>query len=141
MTADEQAARIWAGLRAVLFDFEDRKRETKDELGVSFSKTRALRRLITAPMNMRDLAQAMSTDAPYTTLVVDHLESRGLVTRTVNPEDKRTKIVALTPLGLSLAIRAQEILDRPPKVLLALPDKDLAALDRIVAALLTDGRQ
>lgn len=91
-----------------------------------------------APLSMRALAQELATDAPYTTIVVDDLERRGLVTRTVNPADRRTKIVAVTPEGLAVAAKAQKILDRPPKALLKLKGKDLAALDRIVETLLAE---
>jgi DNA-binding MarR family transcriptional regulator len=134
---DDQAIRVWTGLRSVLFDLEDRRREITVTLDISFAKARALRRLVAGPLGMRELARALSTDAPYATLLVDDLEHRGLVTRTVNPEDKRTKSVALTPVGATVAAAAQEILDRPAKALLSLPAKDLEALDRIVATLLT----
>ncbi|MDX6207980.1 MAG: hypothetical protein QOE24_371 [Frankiales bacterium] len=138
MTTDEQATRVWTGLRSVLLDLEDRKREVSQALDMSFVRAKALRRLATSPLSMRALAQELSTDAPYTTIVVDDLERRGLVTRTVNPDDKRTKVVTATSAGLAVAATAQEILDRPPAALLSLPARDLAALDRIVAVLLKD---
>ncbi|MDX6202484.1 MAG: hypothetical protein QOJ83_1984 [Frankiales bacterium] len=138
MTTDEQATRVWTGLRSVLLDLEDRKREVSQALDMSFVRAKALRRLATSPLSMRALAHELSTDAPYTTIVVDDLERRGLVTRTVNPDDKRTKVVTATSAGLAVAATAQEILDRPPAALLSLPARDLAALDRIVAVLLKD---
>jgi DNA-binding MarR family transcriptional regulator len=136
MTNEEQATRVWTGLRHVLFDLDDRKREVSQALDMSFVRARALRRLAAEPMSMRALAHTLMTDAPYTTIVVDDLEARGLVTRTVNPEDKRTKIVAVTDAGRLAAKEAEAILNRPPAALLSLPAKDLAALDRIVAGLL-----
>jgi DNA-binding MarR family transcriptional regulator len=136
MTTDEQAKRVWTGLRSVLLDLEDRRREVSLALDMSFVRAKALRRLANSPTGMRDLAQAMATDAPYTTIVVDDLERRGLVTRAVNEDDRRTKVVTATAEGLALAARAQEILDRPPEALLSLPAKDLAILDRIVGDLL-----
>jgi DNA-binding MarR family transcriptional regulator len=138
MRTDDQATRVWVGLRSVLLDLEDRKREVSQALDMSFVRAKALRRLAKSPLSMRALAQELATDAPYTTIVVDDLERRGLVTRTVNPDDKRTKVVTATPEGLAAAATAQQILDRPPAALLALPPKDLAALDRIVGALLKD---
>ncbi|MDX6229610.1 MAG: hypothetical protein QOI76_3000 [Frankiales bacterium] len=138
MNTDEQASRVWAGLRSVLFDLEDRKREVSRALDMSFVRAKALRRLAKAPLSMRELAQELATDAPYTTIVVHDLERRGLVTRTVNPDDKRTKIVTATPQGVAVAATAQQILDRPPTALLSLPPRDLAALERIVATLLKD---
>jgi DNA-binding MarR family transcriptional regulator len=141
MTPDEQATRVWSGLHAVLFDLEDRRREVSQALDMSFVRTKALRKLVAEPMSLRALAHELITDAPYTTVVVDDLERRGLVTRTVNPNDKRTKIVTATEAGIAVAARAQAIQDRPPKALLALPAEDLATLDRIVATLLGDLRE
>lgn len=136
MTTDDQAKRVWTGLRTVLLDLEDRRREVSQALDMSFVRAKALRRLAHSPAGMRDLAQTLAVDAPYTTLVVDDLERRGLVTRAVNEEDRRTKVVTATAEGVAVAARAQEILDRPPEALLSLPAKDLAVLDRIVGDLL-----
>lgn len=135
---DERATRVWAGLRAVMFDLEDRKREASQVLDMSHARVKALLRLASAPAALRTLAQDLLIDAPYTTVVVDDLERRGLVTRTVNPDDKRTKVVTVTPAGRAAAEQAQQILDRPAKALLALPAGDLAELDRIIATLLDE---
>lgn len=133
---EERATRIWTGLTTVFWHLEDRRREVALALDMSFARARALRRLARGPMTMRELAHKLVSDAPYVTLMVDDLESRGYLTRTVNPDDKRTKILTITPAGAEAAARAQEILDRPPKALLSLPADDLATLDRIVATLL-----
>ena len=139
MADDAQAARVWIGLRTVLLEREDRRREVSQALDMSYVRAKALLRLAKSPAAMRDLTQVMATDAPYTTLVVDDLERRGLVVRSVNPEDKRTKIVTATPTGLQVAALAEEIINRPPESLLALPAKDLAVLEHIVTRLLADG--
>ncbi len=136
MSGEDQVTRVWVGLRTALFDLEDRKRELSDALDLSYVRAKALARVAEQPLSMRALAQHLLTDSPYTTLVIDELERRGLVTRTVNPADKRTKIVAATSAGVAVAAAAQQILDRPPQALLSLPAKDLASLERIVAGLL-----
>ena len=105
MSHDAKVSQVWAGLYETLFDFEDRKREVSQALDLSFARVRALRRLQGGPLPMRELAQRILTDAPYTTILVDDLEERGLVTRTVNPDDKRTKIVAITEAGRQAAGR------------------------------------
>ncbi len=135
---DARAQKVWIGLRSVLFDLEDRRHEVAQTLDLSFVRTKALRHLVAEPLSMRTLAHELATDAPYTTIVVDDLERRGLVTRTVNPADRRTKIVTITPDGTDVAHKAQAILDRPPKALLKLKGKDLATLERIVSELLGD---
>jgi DNA-binding MarR family transcriptional regulator len=136
MTDAEQAKRVWTGLRSMLFDLEDRRREVSQALDMSYVRVKALHRLSQSPAGMRDLAQYLAVDAPYTTIVVDDLVRRGLVTREVNEDDRRTKVVTATPAGLAVAAQAQEILYRPPEALLSLPAKDLAVLDRIVGDLL-----
>lgn len=133
---DETATRVWAGLRAITFDLEDRKREACQALDLSFARVKALLRLASEPATLRTLAQDLLIDPPYTTVVVDDLERRGLVTRTVAPEDKRTKVVTVTASGRAAAEQAQRILDRPAAALLALPPGDLAELDRVIAVLL-----
>jgi DNA-binding MarR family transcriptional regulator len=133
---EQQASRVWVAMREVLHELDDRKREVTAELDLSFVRVRALRRLTRGPLTLRELAGKLFTDAPYTTLIVDDLEARGLVTRTVNPADKRAKVVALTPAGEQLAAKAQAILNRPPEALLNLPAKDLAELERIVEVVL-----
>jgi DNA-binding MarR family transcriptional regulator len=132
------AARAWQGMRALVLDLHDRRREVCEALGMSFIRANALRALAAAPMTMRQLAERLSTDAPYTTLVVDDLERRGLVRRRPHPTDRRSRIVTPTPAGLAAAGVAERILGDPPPQLLALDAQDLAALDRIVAKLLGD---
>jgi DNA-binding MarR family transcriptional regulator len=136
MNDTETAARVWRGLRALVLDRYDRRKEVCAALDMSFIRAKALRRLAGGPTTMRELAAALATDAPYTTLVVDDLERRGLVARSAHPDDRRRKLVTATPAGVRAARRAEEILNEPPAPVLALTGADLAALDRIVAKLL-----
>lgn len=87
-------------------------------------------------MTMRALAAALGTDPGYTTVVVDDLERRGLVTRMVSAGDRRSKIVTITPAGQEQAQLAERILGDPPRPVRDLPADDLASLDRILTALL-----
>jgi DNA-binding MarR family transcriptional regulator len=135
-TPDQEAvARVWAAMYDLVLRQEDRRKEVAETLGMSFFRVKALRRLLAGPMTMRELTAELSTDKPYTTLMVDDLEQRGHVTRSVSPDDRRSKIVALTPAGTAVAEEAERILARPPRSLLALDPGDLAALDRIMARL------
>jgi DNA-binding MarR family transcriptional regulator len=136
MSADERAEaqlRVWRGLREFVLDPGARKAQVAAELGISFSRTRALRRLLAAPLTLKQLAAALATDAPYATLIVDDLAELGLVERQPHPEDRRAKLVILTAEGRAVAERAAQILDAPPAAVTGLDDADLAALDRIVA--------
>ncbi|MFI7697284.1 MarR family winged helix-turn-helix transcriptional regulator [Nonomuraea sp. NPDC049655] len=133
----DAVARVWAAMYDLVLRQEDRRKEVAETLGMSFFRVKALRRLLAGPMSMRELTAELSTDKPYTTLMVDDLERRGHVTRSVSPDDRRSKIVTLTPAGTAAAEEAERILARPPRSLLALDPGDLAALDRIMALLLT----
>ncbi|SEM94619.1 MarR family winged helix-turn-helix transcriptional regulator [Nonomuraea pusilla] len=134
--APGSAVRVWSAMRALVLEHEDRRKEVADALGMSFFRVKALRHLLPGPLSMRDLTAGLATEKPYTTLVVDDLERRGHVVRSVSPDDRRSKIVTLTPEGEAAARQAERILARPPRSLLALPAGDLAALDEIMARLL-----
>ena len=108
--------------------FAARRAEVSAQLGMSFIKAKALRRLAAGPLTMGELTADLVTDAPYTSVVVGDLVDRRLAVRTTHPADRRRKVVALTPAGLELACRAQEILDRPPAGIAVLTDAELDAL-------------
>jgi MarR family transcriptional regulator, organic hydroperoxide resistance regulator len=54
------------------------------------------------PLPMSRLADTLSCDASNVTGLVDRMESRGLVRRRVSPEDRRVKVLQLTPTGARL---------------------------------------
>lgn len=109
-----------------------RRRDVSEALGMSFSRTRALRRLAREAMSMGELAAALGIEPANTTGLVDDLEARGLVRRRPHPSDRRAKIVEVTRKGSTMARRANEILSTPPPALDALSADDLATLGRIL---------
>ena len=133
-TRDQELRLIWDRLRTMIYN-DDRRAEVAAAVGLSFVKVKALRRLLVRPMSMRDLAAELVTDKPYVTQIVDSLEERGLVLRTVDARDRRCRIVSLTDAGREAALRSEEILTRPPVELAQLPDEDLTELTRILARL------
>ncbi|AIJ21373.1 MarR family winged helix-turn-helix transcriptional regulator [Amycolatopsis methanolica] len=133
MTAAE---RVWERMQDVL-GRHDRRKAVTEALGLSFIKIKALRRLASGPLTLADLAERLNTDRPYVTLVVDDLEHRGLVSRTVHPADRRRKLVAVTPAGAEAAATAERILKEPPASLAALDADELAELDRLLTKLTT----
>ncbi|WP_245646883.1 MarR family winged helix-turn-helix transcriptional regulator [Microtetraspora niveoalba] len=130
------AARVWRGMRGLVLDRYERRKEVCDTLGMSFIRVKALRLVAAEPLTLRRLAERLTTDAPYTTIVVADLERRGLVERAPHPDDRRAKIVSVTPEGVRAADVAERILGAPPPALLALDPADLDALDRVIARLL-----
>ncbi len=132
--ADEDgdlARRAWRAMSDVVLG-HNRKAAVSEALGLSFARVRALRRLAAQPLTLRALAEQLLADPPYVTLIVDDLEQRGLVQRTPHPDDRRSKLVALTDAGAAAAARADAILDEPPAALRELPAEDLAALLRVL---------
>jgi DNA-binding MarR family transcriptional regulator len=129
------AERVYAVMRRLVLESDDRKQRVADTLGMSFSRGRALRALMDGPVRMSELAGRLLTDKPYTTVVVDDLERRGLVVREADPQDRRAKVVTLTAAGRDAAATATEILTAPPAELARLSPEDLEQLDQILGKL------
>ncbi|MFD7828640.1 MarR family winged helix-turn-helix transcriptional regulator [Kitasatospora sp. NPDC059803] len=134
--ATSTATRVWQGLNVLVLERYDRRKTVAEALGMSFSRVRALRRLGADPITLRDLAERLGSDPPYTTVIVDDLVRRGLAERVTNPADRRSKLVHLTEEGQTKAALAARILTTPPDDLLALPPEDIQTLDRVLAKLL-----
>ena len=133
---EDLARNAWRAMRTLVLERNDRRGKVSAELGMSFIRIKALGRLARAPMTMRELATSLAVDAPYITLVVGDLESRGLVERRPDPKDRRRKIVAVTAEGNRLASQAGRVLDEPPAAVTALSVADVASLYRIMRLLL-----
>ena len=70
-----------------------------------------------APRSQRELAESLHFDASNITDIVDRLEARGLVVRTVDPDDRRIRRIVRTPEGEALRRRAlDEALATAPTV-------------------------
>ncbi len=63
---------------------------------------------------MRSIAERLYCDASYVTDLVDRLEERNLIVRTPDPDDRRVKLLELTPAGVELRSKALERLYEPP---------------------------
>jgi DNA-binding MarR family transcriptional regulator len=122
---------VWLLMSDLVLD-NTRRREVSEALGMSFGRTRAIRRLARQPMSMRELAEALGIDPPNATVVVADLEAQGLVHRRPHPTDGRAKVVEATRKGKELARRADAILATPPPALSALSTEDLTTLRRIL---------
>ena len=125
---------VWTLMSNLVLD-NQRRRQVSEAVGLSFGRTRAVRRVAEAPMSMGDLAAVLGIDRPNATVLVDELERHGLVRRRPHPTDRRTKLVEATRKGKSLARRANEILGTPPAAVSALSAEDLEALRRILASI------
>ena len=80
------------------------------------------------PQSMSALAGFLACDASNVTGIVDRLESRGLVERRADPNDRRVKQLVVTPAGEVLRREFLETLHEPPPALLSLPEEDQLTL-------------
>ena len=103
------------------------------EFGLTLPQAHLLRLLTkSSSMKMNVLADALDCDASNITGLVDKLETRGLIRRQLDREDRRVKLIALTPVGAKITTKVLARLAEPsPSITeLSLPDKK--ALYRIV---------
>ena len=128
----DTARKVWTLMSDLVLDHQ-RRRQVSEAVGLSFSRTRAVRRVAEKPMSMGELAAALGIDRPNATVLVDDLEAQGLVRRRPHPTDRRTKLVEATRKGKSVARRANDILGTPPAALTSLSTEDLETLRRILA--------
>ena len=106
------------------------------ELQLSLAQCHALH-LIGAdrPMPMGRLAETLACDASNVTGLVDRLESRGLVARRPSPEDRRMRVLVLTPAGTQVRASLVERMMAPPPAVRRLSPRERRALVRLLRRL------
>ncbi len=87
------------------------------------------------PMPMGQLAGALSCDASNVTGLVDRLESRGLIERRPSEQDRRVKVISLTPLGARLRASLIKRMTAAPPTLARLSPEEQRALVRLLRRL------
>ena len=88
------------------------------------------------PVPMGQLAETLACDASNVTGLVDRLESRGLVRRRPSAEDRRVKVLYLTPNGSRLRALLLDRMTTPPTAIGRLSAREQRALVRILTRLL-----
>ena len=84
-------------------------------LGVAPSDLLALFKLSDGVVSMKELAQRMSCDASFVTVIADTLEREGLAKREPSQQDRRVKELVLTPKGIAAQERLMhELATRMP---------------------------
>jgi DNA-binding MarR family transcriptional regulator len=85
---------------------------------------------------MGHLAERLACDASNVTGLIDRLESRGLLRRRPSEQDRRIKVLQLTPAGLRVRDMLVERMSTPPDILERLSPRERQMLARILARLL-----
>lgn len=130
------ADEVWRALTALVFEHRDGwRRAAIERTGLPFSRIRVLKRLAREPLTVKQLAYAATVDAPAATVAVNDLEGRGLVTREVDPANRRCKVVSLTEAGRNLLDQLADVDDPAPAALSALSAADLESLQTILGRL------
>jgi len=88
------------------------------------------------PIAMGELADTLACDKSNVTGLVDRLESRGLIRRRPSREDRRLKVLDLTPAGARLRTVVLERMGKPPETLARLSADEQRALVKILKHLL-----
>jgi len=114
-----------------------RQRMPGEEL--DFSAILLLKALLRGPLRMSALAAALELDASTVSRQVRHLEDRGLLERTSDPDDRRASQVALSEKGRArleegAARRRAMVSD----LLRAWPGEDRERLRQLLTRLLDD---
>jgi len=129
--SEATAREVWRLMSDLVLD-NQRRRQVTEATGMSFGRTRAIRRVARRPMSMGELAEMLGIDPPNATVLVTDMEAQGLVRRRPHPTDRRAKLVEATRKGKDLARRVDAILATPPVGLGALSAEDLESLRRIL---------
>ncbi|GEP59384.1 MarR family transcriptional regulator [Reyranella soli] len=85
-----------------------------------------------APPRQKDLAASMSLDGSSVVRLLDNLEAAGLIQRKEG-EDRRAKIITLTPRGRAIADKVETVAGRIRSDALAgLSDRDIETTVRVL---------
>jgi len=119
------------GLFAVLHAssvLESRLESRLSEVGLSLAKLAALDRLTQAgeSLPLGQLAERLSCVKSNVTQLVDRLEADGLVSRTADPNDRRSRIAVLTDAGRVAYRKGSEIQMQTERELFEVLTKDEA---------------
>ena len=134
----DAATEVWALMQSFVGDHSPRHR-LRERLGTGLAKGRskvmALLMLADEPRSLAEIADAQRIDRPYATAIVDQLEALGLAERSADVSDRRRKLVALTPAGVTAAATAREIIATPPAPLADLTEDELDQLAMLLTRL------
>ena len=134
------ARRVWRAMFDYLIQSAPRRTRSLARRGLSPNDSRALFTLTGGEGRpMRSLADEWQCDPSNATWIIDRLEKFGLAERRSVPDDRRVKLVALTPRGEQTRAQLLKEFHRPPPELARLTQDDLEALERILAKLATAG--
>jgi DNA-binding MarR family transcriptional regulator len=127
------ARRAWQLMFEFLIRTAPQRGKSLGRRGLTPNDSRALSNLDPREgRSMRSLADKWECDASNATWIVDRLEKLGLAERRSVPNDRRVKLVVLTPRGAKMKAELMQEFLTPPAELLELDRTDLETLQRIL---------
>jgi DNA-binding MarR family transcriptional regulator len=110
---------------------------TARDLGITQAEAHVLAQLARrGPTSIAALHREFGTKRSTLTNVLDRLEARGVIRRVLNPADRRSFTIHLTPQGVRPARRIARLLDTlEARVLDAVSDRDRRGVETVVDAL------
>jgi len=136
---DDDARRAWQLLMKFFFAERERLPSLADGFDLSPVQCHVLHLIEPErPVPMGRLADTLGCDASNVTGLVDRLEARGLVRRRPSDEDRRVKVIHLTPAGSRLRAELLRHLTGRSCRLSSLSAADQRSLVRILQALLEE---
>lgn len=89
-----------------------------------------------AEVTSRDLSRRSTLDRVQVSRASQKLEDKGLITRSISPDDRRLRVYTCTKKGRALfATALPQVEQRSSEILQAMTPEDRAALERGLAAL------
>ncbi|MFI6682121.1 MarR family winged helix-turn-helix transcriptional regulator [Streptomyces sp. NPDC050485] len=107
------------------------------EHSLTGAQARVLGLLSLEPMPMRRIAQKLKCEPSNITGIVDRLEARDLVERRPDPADRRVKLAAPTPEGLTTATRLRDSLNFAREPLAELTTEERTVLRDLLRRMLS----
>jgi DNA-binding MarR family transcriptional regulator len=100
-----------------------------EPLGVSARGYHVLRAALAGQHTQTELADMVGLDKTTMVVTIDELERAGLAERRLSPDDRRARIIAVTPAGRRKVAEAEKVKERvQTDVLGELSPRDAAAL-------------
>jgi DNA-binding MarR family transcriptional regulator len=142
MAQEEAAAtarEAWSGFFRLMTSQANRRRMAGicEHFGITPGQMRALITMGGGQARpMKELAVEWHCDASYVTVLVDDLEERGWVERQAHPDDRRSRVVVMTPGGDDARRELLHRLGEPPTFFAALTEAEQRTMRDIMGKLL-----
>ena len=119
------AGEAWGLIVGLFFSSRPRFFQLAQDFDLAPMQLRALKELQPdREVPMSALASVLFCDASNVTGIVDRLEARGLIERRPSADDRRVKMLRITPEGKHVRERLVERMSEPPPAIAALSAAD-----------------